>query len=105
MANGVEGGGASPVLPATNSATRVRFIPMPSGCGYGGSPLLGRFRHASILAWIFLFKGDAVPGLTGKIRACVEAEGRPVTLRLTGGQVRDGLDRAYAKGSNASRRL
>lgn len=33
--------------------------------------------------------GRSRGGLTSKIHALVDAEGRPVTLRLTGGQVAD----------------
>jgi len=36
--------------------------------------------------------GRARGGLTSKIHALVDAEGRPVTLRLTGGQVHDSLE-------------
>lgn len=36
--------------------------------------------------------GRSRGGLTSKIHALVDAEGRPVTLRLTGGQVHDSLE-------------
>lgn len=35
------------------------------------------------------FRGSMTGGLTSNIHALVDAEGRPVTLRLTGGQITD----------------
>ncbi len=50
--------------------------------------------------------GRSRGGLTSKIHALVDAEGRPITLRLTAGQVHDSveaealLDGALSDGSN-----
>ena len=41
--------------------------------------------------------GRSRGGLTSKIHALVDAEGRPVTLRLTGGQIADCTEAALGR--------
>ncbi|WP_366536734.1 IS5 family transposase [Brucella abortus] len=49
-----------------------------------------RWRKAGV--WDRLLEAVSKAGLTSKIRALVDAEGRPVNLRLTGGQIADCAD-------------